>query len=88
MSHHHETKEVLNRISRAIGHLQAVKRMVEEERDCAEVLVQLAAVKSAVNNIGKIILKDHIDHCIVQAVKTGDNKALEDLSEAVDKFIK
>lgn len=88
MSHHHETKEVLNRLSRAIGHLQAVKRMVEDERDCAEVLIQLAAVKSAVNNIGKIILKDHIDHCIVQAVKTGDNKALEDLSEAVDKFIK
>ncbi len=53
MSHHHEnTTAVINRLSRAIGHLEAVKRMVEEGRDCSEVLVQLAAVKSAINNTG------------------------------------
>ena len=89
MSHHHEnTTAVINRLSRAIGHLEAVKRMVEEGRDCSEVLVQLAAVKSAINNTGKLILKDHLDHCIVEALETGDNKPLDDLSEAIDKFIK
>lgn len=85
---HTETKKVLDRLSRAIGHMEAVKKMVEEGRDCSEILVQIAAVRSAVNNIGKIILKDHIDHCVVDAVETGDRKVLEDLSEAIDRFVK
>ena len=88
MVHHHDTQEIIHRLSRAIGHLEAVRRMVEEERDCSEVLIQLAAVKSAINNTGKVILKDHINHCIVDAVETGDQKALDDLSTAIDKFIK
>ncbi len=87
--HHHEnTKAVLNRMSRAIGHMESIKRMVEDERDCSEVLIQIAAVRSAINNIGKIILEDHINHCIVDAVETGDKKALEDLNEAIEKFVK
>lgn len=85
---HTETKKVLDRLSRAIGHMEAVKKMVEEGRDCSEILVQIAAVRSAVNNIGKTILKDHIDHCVVDAVETGDRKVLEDLSEAIDRFVK
>ena len=68
--------------------MEAVRRMVEEERDCSEVLIQLAAVKSAINNTGTVILKDHINHCIVDAVETGDQKALDDLSTAIDRFIK
>ena len=53
--HHHshaQTKAVLNRLSRAIGHMESIKRMVEEGRDCSEVLIQLSAVKSAINNTG------------------------------------
>ena len=89
MAHQHEhTKDVLNRLSRAIGHLEAVRTVVENGRDCSEVLIQLAAVRSAINNTGKIILKDHINHCIVDAVQTGDQKALDDLSAAIDKFMK
>lgn len=87
--HHHEnTKAVLNRMSRAIGHMESIKHMVEDGRDCSEVLIQIAAVRSAINNIGKIILEDHISHCIVDAVETGDKKALEDLNEAIEKFVK
>ncbi len=89
MAHHHENSQaVINRLSRAIGHLESVKKMVEEDRDCSEILIQIAAVKSAVNNIGKIILQDHINHCVVDAVETGDQKVLEDLSVAIDKFMK
>ena len=44
---HEQTQAVLNRMSRAIGHMEAVKRMVEDGRDCSEVLVQIAAVRSA-----------------------------------------
>lgn len=88
-NHKHEnTKAVVNRLSRAIGHLESVKKMVEDGRDCSEVLIQIAAVKSAVNNIGKIILQDHINSCVVNAVETGDQKVLEDLNNAINKFMK
>lgn len=88
-THNHEhTEAVINRLSRAIGHLESVKKMVEEDRDCSDVLIQIAAVKSAVNNIGKIILKDHISHCVVDAAVTGDQKVLDDLSLAIDQFMK
>lgn len=85
---HSETKKVIDRLSRAIGHMESIKKMVEEGRDCSEVLVQVAAVKAAVNNIGKIILQDHIEHCVVDAIETGDTKVLQELSVAIDKFVK
>ena len=85
---HQNTKAVLNRLSRAIGHLESIKRMVEDGRDCSEVLVQLSAVKAAINNTAKTILKDHIEHCLVDAVETGDHEAIEELTEAIDRFIK
>lgn len=85
---HANTKAVLNRLSRAIGHLQSVKQMVEDGRDCSEVLIQLAAVRAALNSTGKVILKDHIEHCIVDAVEQGDQKAIQDLERAIDQFIK
>lgn len=85
---HTSTKAVLNRLSRAIGHLESVRQMVEDGRDCSEVLIQLAAVKSAINNTAKVIMKDHIDHCIVDAVERGDRQAIEDLERAIDQFIK
>ena len=85
---HENTKAVVNRLSRAIGHLESVKRMVEDGRDCSEVLVQIAAVRSAINNIGKVILQDHIQHCLVEAVENDDEQSLDDLCQAIDKFIK
>lgn len=88
-THSHEhTKEVSNRLARAIGHLQKVKQMVENGDDCSDVLIQLAAVKSALNNTGKVILKDHLDHCIVHAVKEGDTSMLDEFNNAIDKFVK
>lgn len=85
---HAQTKSVLNRLSRAIGHMESIKRMVEEGRDCTEVLIQLSAVKSAINNTGKIILQDHIEHCIVDAVEHGDKDAIKELERAIDRFVK
>lgn len=88
-THFHEhTKEVSNRLARAIGHLQKVKQMVENGDDCSDVLIQLAAVKSALNNTGKVILKDHLDHCIVHAIEKGDTAMLDEFNKAIDKFVK
>ena len=85
---HENQKAVLNRLSRAIGHLESIKRMVEDGRDCSEVLIQLSAVKAAINNTGKVILQDHIEHCIVDAIESGDRETLKELQKAIDRFIK
>lgn len=85
---HTETKRVINRMSRAIGHMESIKHMIEDGRDCSEVLIQIASVKSAINNVGKILLQDHINHCVIDAVETGDKKVLEDLSNAINQFMK
>ncbi|MDE5670896.1 MAG: metal-sensing transcriptional repressor [Eubacterium sp.] len=88
-THSHEhTKDVSNRLARAIGHLQKVKQMVENGDDCSDVLIQLAAVKSAINNTGKVILKDHMEHCIVHALEDGNTEMIEELNNAIDKFMK
>ena len=79
---HENQKAVLNRLSRAIGHLEKVKRMVESGEDCSEVLIQLAAVRSALDNTG------NMKHCMVDAVTAGDMEAINDLTEAIDKFMK
>ena len=85
---HENTQAVLNRLSRAIGHLESVRKMVENGRDCSEVLLQIAAVRAAITNIGKVILQDHIQHCIVDAVEHDDEQALDALCQAIDKFVK
>lgn len=85
---HQNTKAVLNRLSRASGHLEAVKRMVEDGKDCSDVLIQLSAVIAALNSTGKVILSDHISNCIVDAIESDDREAIEKLNTAIDRFIK
>ena len=84
---HENQKAVMNRLSRAIGHLEKVKRMVENGEDCANVLVQLAAVRSALDNTGKVILKDHMRHCLVEAVAEGDQDAIDSVCKVIDRFV-
>lgn len=83
-----EVKSIVNRLSRAIGHLESVKNMVAEGRDCSEVLVQLSAVRSAINNTGILILQSHINHCIIDAVQEGDMAAVLDLNNAIMRYFK
>ena len=87
-THSHEhTRAVVNRLARAIGHLERVKAMVEEGRDCSEVLIQLAAVRSAINNTGKVILKEHLATCIVEALESGNSDELDELNKAIERFL-
>ena len=82
------TKAVLNRMSRIIGHMESTKRMVENGRDCSEVLIQLSAIESAINSVSRVILKEHLSACIIDAVKRDDMEAIEELNKAIDKMIK
>lgn len=85
---HTKTKAVLNRMSRIIGHMKSVKRMVEDGRDCSEVLIQLSAVDAAIKSVSRVILTDHMEHCIVDAIKTGDSESIENLNKAIERFLK
>ena len=81
-------KAMVNRIARATGHLKMVRDMVEQERDCSEVLIQLAAVKSAVNGAGKEILKQYMEECVDQELRQQDNEGLGKLKNGIDSFMK
>ncbi len=83
---HTQTKAVINRLARAIGHLESVKSMVENGRDCTEVLIQLAAVRSALSSTAKVILKDHLEHCINEEGGNTEEQLLA-LNDAIDKFM-
>lgn len=85
---HKQNKAIINRISRVCGHLASIKKMIEENRDCKDILIQLAACKMAVNNIGKLYLNDHINNCVKNAINQGDQTIIEDLNDIINKFIK
>lgn len=82
-----QKKKQINRLAKAIGHLQHVKTMIENDEDCADVLMQLSAVTSALRNLGKEIISEHMTHCITHAIEDGDSSAVEEFKEAVKKFI-
>lgn len=88
--HYHtpeEKKKQLNRISKAIGHLQHVKVMMENDEDCSDVLIQLSAVEAALHNLGKEIINEHMTHCITHAIEDGDTTAVEEFQKAIKKFL-
>lgn len=87
MTQHEHTKAVLNRLSRAIGHLGAIKKMVEDGRDCSEILIQLSAVKSQIVGTSKAVLKDHLEHCVKNAVEERNDDAIRQLQEAIDRLL-
>ena len=89
-SHVHDPNEKrrqINRLSRVIGHLEYVKKMIDNDEDCAAVLMQISATKSALNGLGKEIINEHISHCITHAVEEGDTEAIEEFKKAIQKYL-
>ncbi|MBR0373903.1 MAG: metal-sensing transcriptional repressor [Mogibacterium sp.] len=83
-----EKKAVMNRLAKISGHLEHVRTMVENDEDCSDVLIQIAAVRSALNSAGRLILSNHIDHCIKEAMEEGDTETIDKLNEAIKMFVK
>ena len=75
---------IINRISKLTGHLESIKSMIERREDPYAILVQLSAVKSAVNSTEKEILKNYLDQCI----ESGDEKSIADMKKTIDSFVK
>lgn len=81
-------RSLVNRLSRIEGHIRGVKTMVKESRPCPEVLVQIAAVRGALDRVARIILDEHLSECISRAAKDGDiDVEIEELKGALDRFL-
>jgi len=88
MTLHERREDVVKRLARIEGHIRGIRRMVEENKECPDILLQLAAVREAVNKVGRIVLEDHVEICIAQAVKEGKgDRAMLELKDALVKFI-
>ena len=82
-----EKKRRINRLSRILGHMRYIRRLMEEDADCGDVLMQIAAARSALNGLGKAIINEHMTHCIAHAMETGDEEALTDFQEAIRRYM-
>lgn len=83
-----EIKDLLNRLSRIEGQVRGIKGMVERDAYCIDVLVQVAAVHSALNSVCRIMLSDHIKSCVTQDIKDGREETVDELVETVKKLMK
>lgn len=90
--HTHESKaKLITRMARIVGHTSSIKSMIENDRGCSEILVQIAAVRSALNGVGKLLLDDHMNHCVIEAMQEdapNKNQLLSELKDAIDKFVR
>ena len=88
VAHARVHKDVLDRLARIEGHVRAVRKMWEENRDCSEILTQIGAVKAALENTARLILEDHMTVCVVRAIQEGTGEeTLAELREAMSKII-
>ena len=88
MSVHRKREDVVKRLARIEGHLRGVRRMVEEDKSCPEVLLQLAAVRAALDKVGRIVFEDHVETCVSKAIKEGAGEsAVAELKEALARFL-
>ena len=83
---HAATASVKRRLKNIIGHTQGILNMVEEGRDCSDVLIQLSAISSSIKKLRRVVLKDHIEHCIYDAVKYNDRDTFDKLKDAIERM--
>jgi len=89
MEHEHDEiyKSVVNRLNRIEGHVAGINKMWQEGRPCPDILIQINAVRAALDKVGRIILDSHVDNCILHSVERGDGaRQIQDLRKALDSF--
>ena len=82
-----EKKSMEHRLSRIYGHLGAIRRMSDEKRDCEDILIQLLAVRAAVNNLGKMVLSDYMENYLPEDIIGGNEEEIKKLENALKMFI-
>ena len=84
----HYDKSLDNRLAAVEGQISAVRRMLAEGRNCEDLLLQLSAAESSINKAAKIILKDHLNHCVKESIEQGETDILDHFNSILDKYIK
>lgn len=83
---------LIKRLKRIEGQVKGIQRMVEDERYCVDILVQISAIRSAINKVGSIILENHIKGCVADSIKNDDleitDKKIQELMDTISKFTK
>ena len=79
-------KKLINRLNRVIGQLGGIKKMVEEDRYCGDILMQVAAVESALQALGYVMLQDHMETCVVEEIQNGNTAIVDEAIELVKKL--
>jgi len=88
LSTHQKSKDIINRLARVEGHVRGITKMVQENKDCPAILLQIAAVQSALSKISQIVLEDHVETCVAKAIKEGRGEAaVQELKEAIARLI-
>lgn len=86
---HKQRKAVIDQLARTAGHVASIKRMVEDDRDCPDILIQLAAVRASIDRASRIVLEDHIESCLLGAAANGTaDEEWQRLKTALDRFIR
>lgn len=88
LSNHTNREDVVNRLARIEGHIRGIKRMVEEDKPCGDILIQLSAVRAAVNQVARVVLEDHLESCVLEGFETGNGQeVIDDLKAVIAKFV-
>ncbi|WP_329955837.1 metal-sensing transcriptional repressor [Calidifontibacillus erzurumensis] len=84
-----EKKRLLNRLKRIEGQVRGVQKMIEENRYCIDVLVQISAINAALKKVGLTMLEQHTHHCVADAIQNGNGKeSIEELMKVIEQFTK
>lgn len=83
-----EYKDLTNRLSRIEGQIRGIKGMVEKDAYCTDILVQVEAVKAALNSFNKVLLANHIKTCVTNDIKDGKEETVDELVDTLQKLMK
>lgn len=92
MSEVNDKEALIKRLKRIEGQVKGIQNMVEEERYCVDILVQISAIRSAINKVGTLILDNHVKGCVMSSIKNDDSKqaeeTIDELINTINKFTK
>lgn len=83
-----ERKKLLNRLNRIEGQIRGLKGMIERDEYCANILVQSAAAKAAIDSFNKDLLSRHIHSCVVRDIRAGEDGVVDELVELLGKLMR
>jgi len=85
----HIDDNIIKRLSRIEGQIRGIKEMGTNGASCNDILTQLSAVSSAVKQVSKLVMLDHLEHCVVEGIQDGDiDQTLKDMSDVIDRYSK